>query len=99
MKEGQKVWKVDSSVRFRRLFDEAVLIHQEKAEALVLNDTAVSFIEGCDGQRTVAQVIETMLVNFEVSAAELAADLEPFIHQLAGEGIIKEVSGTNPADG
>jgi hypothetical protein len=30
------IWKVDSSVRYRRLFNEAVLIHQEKAEALVL---------------------------------------------------------------
>lgn len=91
MKEGQKVWKVDSSVRFRRLFDEAVLIHQEEEEALVLNDTAASFIEGCDGRRTVDQVIDSMLANFEVSADELAADLAPFIHQLAVAGIIREV--------
>jgi hypothetical protein len=91
MQEGHKVWKVDSCVRFRRLLDEGVLIHQEKAEALVLNDTAVSFIERCDGRRTVDQVIDTMLASFEVSADELAADLAPFIQQLAVAGIIKEV--------
>jgi hypothetical protein len=82
------IWKVDSSVRFRRLFDEAVLIHQEKAEALVLNDTAISFIEGCDGERTVEEIIAGMVDEFEVSAADLAADLAPFIEQLAAEGII-----------
>jgi hypothetical protein len=82
------VWKVESSVRFRRLFDEAVLIHQEKAEALVLNDTAISFIEGCDGKRTVEEIIAGMVDEFEVSADELAADLAPFIEQLAAEGII-----------
>jgi hypothetical protein len=84
----EKIWKVESSVRFRRLFDEAVLIHQEKAEALVLNDTAISFIEACDGERTVDEIIAGMVEDFEVSAEELAEDLRPFIEQLVEEGII-----------
>ena len=83
------IWKVDPSVRFRRLFDEAVMIHQEKAEALVLNDTAISFIEGCDGQRTVGEIINGMVDEFDVSAEQLTADLAPFIKQLAEEGIIE----------
>ena len=58
---GKTIWQVQSSVRFRRLFDEAVLIHQEKAEALVLNDTAVSFLEGCDGVRSVEEIIDGMV--------------------------------------
>ena len=87
-KPQQKIWKVDSSVRFRRLLDEAVLIHQEKAAALVLNDTAISFIEACNGKRTVAEIIAGMVDDFEVSAEQLAADLSPFIEQLADEGII-----------
>ena len=91
MIENSTVWKVDSGVRFRRLFDEAVLIHQQKAEALVLNDTAISFIEGCDGQRTVEEIITTMTEDFEVSAEQLAEDLAPFIEQLAAEGIIEKV--------
>lgn len=88
MNNCKTVWKLDPGVRFRRLFDEAVLIHQEKAEALVLNDTAISFIEGCDGERTVEEIIDSMVEEFEVSADELAADLAPFIEQLADEGII-----------
>ena len=87
----ETVWKVDSSVRFRRLFDEAVLIHQGKAQAMVLNDTAISFIEGCDGERTVAEIIATMTDEFEVSAKQLAEDLAPFIEELAAEGIIEAV--------
>jgi len=88
---SSKIWKVDSSVRFRRLFDEAVLIHQEKAEALVLNDTAISFLEACDGERTVEEIIAGMVGDFEVSAEELGADLGVFIEQLADEGIIEAV--------
>jgi len=78
-------------VRFRRLFDEAVLIHQRKAEALVLNDTAISFIEGCDGERTVGEIIMAMTDDFDVSAEQLAEDLTPFIEQLAAEGVIEKV--------
>ena len=89
MTDCNLIWKVDPGVRFRRLFDEAVMIHQEKAEALVLNDTAISFIEGCDGQRTVGEIINGMVDAFDVSAEQLTADLAPFITQLAEEGIIE----------
>ena len=89
MTDCNLIWKVDPGVRFRRLFDEAVLIHQEKAETLVLNDTAISFIEGCDGQRTVGEIINGMVDEFDVSAEQLTADLAPFIKQLAEEGIIE----------
>ena len=91
MTADMTVWKVQPSVRFRRLFDEAVLIHQQKAEALVLNDTAISFIEACDGERSVADIIDGMTGDFEVSAEQLAEDLAPFIEQLAAEGIIEQV--------
>jgi hypothetical protein len=86
-----KVWKVNGEVRFRRLFDEAVLIHQEKAEAMVLNDTAISFLEGCDGERSVGEIIAGMVDEFDVSAEQLAEDLGSFIEQLAAEGIIEAV--------
>ena len=89
--DRDRVWKVVSSVRFRRLFDEAVLIHQETEQTMVLNETAISFIEGCDGERTVAEIIAGMVKEFEVSAEQLAEDLGPFVDQLAEEGIIEEV--------
>lgn len=91
MLEENIIWEKAATVRFRRVLDEAVLINQESAEALVLNDTAVSFIECCDGQRTVGEIIADMVQQFDVTAGELAADLEPFIAQLAAEGIIRPV--------
>lgn len=86
---GNTIWQLNSAVRFRRLFDEAVLIHQDTAEALVLNDTGVSFIELCDGERTVDEIIARIVKDFEVSADQLANDLSPFIKDLFEQGIIK----------
>ena len=91
MTEGSTIWQLDSAVRYRRLLDEAVLIHQEKTEALVLNDTAVSFIELCDGERTVDEIIAGMVKNFEVGAEQLVEDFLPFIKELSQQGIIKPV--------
>jgi hypothetical protein len=87
--ENPTIWRVCPGVRFRRLFDEAVLINEETDETLVLNDTAISFLERCDGERSVDEIITAMVEDFEVSAKELAEDLEPFIKLLAREGIIE----------
>lgn len=91
MTDKKTIWKVDPGVRIRRLLDEAMLIHQDTGEALVLNDTAISFVEACDGERTVDEIIAGMMEEFEVSAEQLAEDLAPFIHELAQTGIIKAV--------
>ena len=85
------IWKLDEHVRFRRLLDEGVVVHQDQAEALVLNDTAVTFLELCDGRRDTAEIINSMAEEFDVHGEILATDLEPFIAELAVSGIIHRV--------
>ena len=86
-----QIWQVDQHVRFRRLFDEGVLIHQDQAEAIVINDTGMAFLELCDGQRSTGDIIIGMKSQFGVEVDVLAADLEPFIKELAKGGIIQPV--------
>jgi len=88
MIDTNQIWQLDKHVRFRRLFDEGVLIHQDQAEAIVLNDTGIAFLELCDGQRSAGEIIEGMKEQFEVGADQLAVDLKPFIEELAATGII-----------
>ena len=88
------IWQLDEHVRFRRLFDEGVVIHQDQAEALVLNDTGVAFLELCDGRRNAGEIISGLTESFGVESETLAADLEPFITELAEGGIIRRVPAT-----
>ena len=88
MTNTNNTWQVDPQVRFRRVFDEAVVIHQEKAEALVLNEVGASFLELCDGQRTVQQIIELMLGEYDVGVDELISDVQDFIAELSETGVI-----------
>ena len=91
MIDMDQIWQLDEHVRFRRLFDEGVLIHQDQAEAIVLNDTGVTFLELCDGRRNAGEIISGMAAQFEVERETLAADLVPFIQELADGGIIQGV--------
>ncbi|MDX1461080.1 MAG: PqqD family protein [Xanthomonadales bacterium] len=91
MSQAASRWKVDEHVRFRRLFDEGVVIHQDQVEALVLNDTALRFLELCDGKRSVDDIIAQMVGEFEVEESELSSDLQRLIAELEQGGIIVPV--------
>ena len=91
MTDNKETWQLDDQVRYRRLFDEGVLIHQQQAEALILNDTAMAFLELCDGQRSTAEIINEMTQQYEVGYEELKDDLKVFIKELEQAGIIYAV--------
>ncbi len=93
MMDANEIWQLNEHVRYRRLLDEAVLIHQERSEALVLNDTGVAFLELCDGQSSVGEIISVMVTRYEVTAQALSNDLAPFIEELARDGIIHRTTG------
>ena len=99
MTSHDQVWSVDPHVRFRRMLDEGVLIHQDKAEAIVLNESAMTFLELCDGQRKTSEVLEAMQARYEIPVEQLEADLLPFLEVLSADGIIHKAAapGSNPA--
>ncbi len=82
------IYCLNPGVRYRRIFDEAVLIHQDQAESVVLNETAISFLELCDGQRTLEGIRESLLQQYDTTADELSADLAGFIRELFDSDII-----------
>ena len=91
MIDDKEVWQLDEQVRYRRLFDEGVLIHQKQAEALVMNDTAMAFLELCDGQRSAGEIISEMTQQYDVGHDELVEDMKVFIKELIQTGIIHPV--------
>ena len=65
MIDEKEIWQLDDQVRYRRLFEEGVLIHQQHAEAIVLSDTGMTFLELCDGRRTTAEIIDEMMQQYD----------------------------------
>lgn len=88
MTNSENIWRVDPKVCYRRIFDEGVVIHQQKAEALVLNEVGVSFLELCDGDRSVQQIIELMLQQYDTGVEVLTRDVHDFVQELSESGVI-----------
>lgn len=72
----------------RQLDDEVVLVNLRTNRIYELNPTAARLWEllgsGCD----VEQASERMLDEFEVEQAELAAEIDALVAQLASEGLV-----------
>jgi hypothetical protein len=80
----------------RRIADECLLVpirHQvaDLHYIYVLNPVANRIWELLDGRRTLAQVRDELLEEFEVSPRELEQDLRELIGQLLEMGSIREV--------
>jgi len=91
MTDTANTFKLDPKVRFRRLFDEGVVIHQQKAEALVLNEVGISFLELCDGDRSLQQIIDIMAEQYETTVDVLNRDIREFVLELRDAGVITPV--------
>lgn len=86
--DQETVYRVDPNVRFRRLFDEAVVLHQRRAETMVLNDTGVAFLELCDGRRATREIVAALCEQFDVDEPTLAEDLGPFLQEMRSAEVI-----------
>jgi hypothetical protein len=75
-------------VRFRAVDDETVVIRQEAAEALVLNEVAGRILELVDGQTTVGAIIARLLEEYEVSPDALTEDVHAYLLELLEAGVV-----------
>ncbi len=77
-----------SDVRFRAVEDETVVIRQEAAEALVLNEVAGRILELVDGKSTAAEIVGTLLDEYAIDADVLRADVLSYLNELVETGVL-----------
>jgi hypothetical protein len=80
---------------FRHIAGETILVpvhHRagEEDSIYVLNDAGASAWELTDGKRTVADIIELMLEQFDVDRETLEKDLEAWIGEMVEAGALEE---------
>lgn len=59
---------------------------------LALNPTAAATLELCDGARTLAEIAALLADRFGRDAAAIAAEIGPFLDQLAARGLVRETA-------
>lgn len=75
-------------VKVRRDPDGTVMLLVPEA-ALLLNPVAAVALEHIDGERTLEQIVEAVVVEFDVTPERAAADIGALFDRLAQRGFVR----------
>ncbi len=95
MIDGSVVLRRRDDVRYRIVGDEAVVIRQNAAEVLALNDVGARVLELIDGGTTMGGLVDAMFEEYDVAREDLARDVVGFVESIREAGIVEGVS--NPS--
>lgn len=84
-------YKIRSDVRYRLIREEAVVLKQEEGETLVLNEVAARILELLGEERTVTEIAECLVTEFDVEPEEALTDVTEFTQELAETGVVEPV--------
>lgn len=88
---SQESYRVRTDVRYRLIREEAVVLKQEEGETLVLNEVASRILQLLDEERSIHEISEQLLTEFQVETEELFADVAGFVEELAEAGVVEPV--------
>jgi len=80
----------NEAVAWQNLSPEAVLVQLEREEVHVANPTAATLIDALQKGATVEELVARMTSDYEVSAAQAAADVEAFLKAALDAGLLSE---------
>lgn len=79
-------------VRYQQVADEGVVVRQEAAEVLVLNEVGTRILALVDQGLSEPQIIGRLREEFDAEPERLAGDLAAFLQELSAAGIIEETA-------
>lgn len=91
MPKLERVLKHKDDVRYRVVGEEAIVVRQNAAEVIALNDVGARILELIDAKSTFSEVIEKMSSEYDVDRDELTQDVENFVTAIYDAGIVEEI--------
>ncbi len=82
------VLQLESDVRQTRVAGEGVILRQDDGEILVINEVAIRFVELIDGNRSLGELTELLLQEYDVEKDRLAADLAEYASELMDQNVL-----------
>jgi uncharacterized protein YaiI (UPF0178 family) len=80
---------------WRRIGDDIVVIKDNGLATHVLNKTAASIWEMCDGKRSIDEITTRLCERFDVSFEEARADVREIIKKFIRLGITNQIEETS----
>ena len=76
------------STAHRVVGDEALIVNFQDSFFYNLSPVGTFIWERCDGQHSLAQIVEEIVNEYEIEAEEATRDCEHFLQELVQEGIL-----------
>src|SRR5262249_51499958 len=86
---GSQVPHRDPAVVVAQVPDGTMLLHARTELYSSLDEVGSAIWELIDGDRTVAQIVDAMLAEYDAEADELGADVEALLMELAEHDLIR----------
>lgn len=87
----RSVLKRCQDVRFRKVEDEAVVLRQNAAEVMVLNEVGARILDLADGVTPIEKWVDALFDEFEVDRVTLEQDVLEFAAEMADAGVLEPV--------
>ncbi len=79
--------QIKPDVLLQRVADEMVLLEPASGEYFTLNEVGALIVEECQSGHDNAQITQTLLETYEVSAEQAKIDTESLLEQLVVQGL------------
>ena len=86
------VLKRKDDIRFRMVGDQAVIVRQSGAEVLALNRVGARVLELIDAEKSLSQVIDDMLSEYDAERTQLEKEVSQFVEELSDSGVLEKAS-------
>lgn len=84
-------YRLRPDVRYQPVGDEGVVVRQEAAEVLILNEVGTRILALLDQGLAPTEMIDRLAEEFDADQERLAADLDAFLADLSAAGLIEEI--------
>jgi hypothetical protein len=84
-------FRLRPDVRYRKIFEEGVVLRQAVGEVLVLNGVGIRIVELFESEASVRTVAAQLALEYEVEAARLEGDVWEFVQDLRDAGFLELV--------
>ena len=89
--------KIASSVRYRVIDDEAVVIRQCEGDVLVLNQVAARVVQLVDEGLSPHQIADQLVNEFEAPEAAIRKDVDHFLGELENLKVVERIPAAGDA--
>ena len=85
------IFRPRPTIRFRVVGDEGVIVRQDSAEVVAVNEVGASVLALLDSKRTIGDVLEQLFQEYDVDPESLRTDVMRFIDELSSAGLVEEM--------